>query len=453
MEGLFVLFAYTVVILFLTIDDRANGSRQFNTGNGKLNPLSGSLSIAAAWIWAPAFFVSSERGYVYGWQGLAWFIVPNVLCLLLFAPFADRVRRIFPKGVTLSGFMEMRYKSRAVGNVYRFQLGALAVFSTGVQLLAGGKVLSAVTGVSFWLMTFILSMIAFSYSQRAGIVSSVKTNALQMLLMLFVAVLAVALAFTLESPETAWNGLAGVSSVGAWELALAFGIPNAIGLISGPFGDQSFWQRAFSIKRKSVFKSFVFGAMLFAVVPLSMGIIGIVAGGSGFAANETSFVSLEFIQGFFPPWFMALFLVMILSGLLSSVDSNLCSVASLASDFRADLKKTKVSMLALLTCGILIANIPGITVTGLFLFYGTLRASTLFVTLLTIFGKRLAAGGVFYGVILSVVVGLPVFAFGSVADIPEIKVIGSILAVGISGTFALIYTKGKMTNEDYQSKH
>ena len=93
------------------------------------------------------------------------------------------------------------------------------------------------------------------------------------------AVLAVALTFTLEGTETARDGLAGVSNFVGWELALAFGIPNAIGLISGPFGDQSFWQRAFSIKRKSVFKSFVFGAMLFAVVPLSMGIIGIVAGG------------------------------------------------------------------------------------------------------------------------------------------------------------------------------
>ena len=233
MEGLFILFAYTVIILFLTIDDRANGSRQYNTGGGKLSPLSGSLSIAAAWIWAPAFFVSSERGYLYGWQGLAWFIVPNVLCLLLFAPFADKVRRIFPAGVTLSGFMEMRYRSRAVGNVYRFQLGALAVFSTGVQLLAGGKVLSAVTGVPFWLMTFILSLIAFSYSQRAGIVSSVKTNALQMLLMLLVAVLAVALTFTLEGTEKARDGLAGVSKFVGLELALAFGIPNAIGLISG----------------------------------------------------------------------------------------------------------------------------------------------------------------------------------------------------------------------------
>ena len=93
MEGLFILFAYTVVILFLTIDDRADGSKQYNTGGGKLSPLSGSLSIAAAWIWAPAFFVSSERGYLYGWQGLAWFIVPNVLCLLLFAPFADELLR------------------------------------------------------------------------------------------------------------------------------------------------------------------------------------------------------------------------------------------------------------------------------------------------------------------------------------------------------------------------
>ena len=327
------------------------------------------------------------------------------------------------------------------------------MFSTGVQLLAGGKVLSAVTGVPFWLMTFILSLIAFSYSQRAGIVSSVKTNALQMLLMLLVAVLAVALTFTLEGTETARDGLAGVSNFVGWELALAFGIPNAIGLISGPFGDQSFWQRAFSIKRKSVFKSFVFGAMLFAVVPLSMGIIGIVAGGIGFAANDPSFVNLEFINGYFPPWFMALFLVMILSGLLSSVDSNLCSVSSLASDFRGDLKTAKFSMLALLACGILIANIPGITVTGLFLFYGTLRASTLFVTLLTLSGKRLAARGVFYGVVLSVLVGLPVFAFGSVADIPEMKVAGSVLSVGISGAFALIYTGRMKKNEDYQSKH
>lgn len=453
MEGLFILFAYTVVILFLTIDDRANGSRQYNTGGGKLSPLSGSLSIAAAWIWAPAFFVSSERSYLYGWQGLAWFIIPNVLCLLLFAPFADKVRRIFPAGVTLSGFMEMRYKSRAVGNVYRFQLGALAVFSTGVQLLAGGKVLSSVTDIPFFGMTVILSMIAFSYSQRAGIIASVKTNAVQMILMLFVAVLALAFTFTLESPGTSLDGLAGVSSVDAWELALAFGIPNAIGLLSGPFGDQSFWQRAFSIERKSVFKAFVFGAVLFAIVPLSMGIIGIVAGGGGYAAIDPAFVNLEFIQSFFPPWFMALFLIMILSGLLSSVDCNLCSVSSLASDFRGDLKTAKVSMLVLLALGIAVANIPGITVTGLFLFYGTLRASTLFVTLLTLSGKRLAARGVFYGVVLSVIVGLPVFAFGSVADIPEIKVLGSVLSVGISGAFAIIYTKGVGRNEDHESKY
>ena len=38
------------------------------------------------------------------------------------------------------------------------------------------------------------------------------------------------------------------------------------------------------------------------------------------------------------------------------------------------------------------------------------------------------------------------------ADIAEIKVIGSILALGISGAFAIIYTKGVGMNEDYESK-
>ena len=453
MEGLFLLYVYAVVMLFLTLRDRADGTRKFNTGGGRLRPGIGSLSIAAAWIWAPALFVSAERSYLYGWQGLAWFVVPNVLSLVFFAPFAARIRHLFPEGSTLSGFMQDRYKSRPVGNVYRFQLGALAVLSTGVQLLAGGKVLSAVTGVPFWLITIILSMIAFSYSHRAGIVASVKTNALQMVLMLCVCAVAVPWAFILEGGKSALDGLAGVSSVGGWELALAFGIPNAIRLISGQFGDQSFWQRAFSIQRKHVFKSFLFAALIFAVVPLSMGMLGFIAGGSGYVADNPGFVNFELIQSIFPAWFMVPFLFMVMSGLLSTVDSNLCAVSSLVSDVRGGLRVAQGSMAALLLLGICVANIPGISVTALFLFYGTLRASTLFPTLLTLFGKRLAPTGVWVGVVLSVSVGLPVFSFGSIADIAEIKVLGSVLALGISGAFAIIYTKGVGRNEDHESKY
>ena len=94
-------------------------------------------------------------------------------------------------------------------------------------------------------------------------------------------------------------------------------------------------------------------------------------------------------------------------------------------------------MVVLLAAGILIANIPGITVTHLFLFYGTLRASTLLPTVLTLKGVRLTSGGIIAGVITSLTVGLPVFAYGSVLNSGPYKTLGSMLAVLLSGIIAL----------------
>ena len=97
---------------------------------------------------------------------------------------------------------------------------------------------------------------------------------------------------------------------------------------------------------------------------------------------------------------------------------NLCAVSSLTTDIAGgkDIRKTRSAMAVLLIAGILIANIPGITVTHLFLFYGTLRASTLLPTVMTLKGVRLNAKGIIAGVVTALAVGLPVFAYGSVLN-------------------------------------
>ena len=169
---------------------------------------------------------------------------------------------------------------------------------------------------------------------------------------------------------------------------LGFGLPTAIGLISGPFGDQCFWQRTFAIRKNRIGKSFFIGALIFAVVPLSMGTIGFAAAGTGFIPADVGMVNVEFITSLLPPWVLAPLLMMVLSGLLSTVDSNLCAAASLTTDWRisatmdskGQLRLSRLAMAGLLLVGILAANIPGLTVTHLFLFYGTLRASTLLPT-------------------------------------------------------------------------
>ena len=91
--------------------------------------------------------------------------------------------------------------------------------------------------------------------------------------------------------------------------------------------------KSFSVNEKKIGKSFM-GAIMFGVVPLSMGVLGFIAAGSGFVAQDKGIVNFELIQHLFPAWATIPFLFMLVSGLLSTVDSNLCAAASLTTNLK-----------------------------------------------------------------------------------------------------------------------
>ena len=451
MSGIITLAVYAALMLGVTavLTKRTRDAENFHVADRNLGTVVSAMSIAATWIWAPALFTSAEKAYANGIPGLFWFLVPNVACLLLFIPFAKRIRERMPRGVTLSGFMYDAYRSEKVRGVYVCQLSLLAVLSTGVQLLAGGKILSAITGIPFWAMTIILAAIAYSYSQFSGIRASVLTDGIQMILMLAACALFVPWALSMDGGmEHLLSGLGGISGnytrlfdANGISVLLSFGIPTAIGLIAGPFGDQCFWQRAFSVRKDRIGRAFALGAAMFAVIPLSMGILGYIAAGSGYVASNAGQVNFEMITRLFPGWVTLPFLFMVVSGLLSTVDSNLCAAASLTSDYGWNVREAKGIMLLLLALGIGIANIPGLTVTNLFLFYCTLRATTLLPTVMTLTGKKLSGRGVFAGVVTSFCIGLPVFAYGNLHNLAAWKTAGSLLTVLLSGAVALALSR------------
>lgn len=456
MNGFIILAVYAAVMLAATFlfAKQGRGSDDFYVGDRKMGPVVSAMSIAATWIWAPALFTSAEKAYSNGLPGLFWFLVPNVLCLMLFIPFAKAIRRRMPAGITLSGFMGHEYRSDGVKKIYGIQLAGLTILSTAVQLLAGGRILSNATGINFTLTTVLLAVIAYSYSQFSGIRASVMTDVVQMFFIL--AACAVFVPWAISMPGGAENLLKGfhgftgdynsLFDAKGMEVLLAFGLPTAIGLISGPFGDQCFWQRAFSVDEKKIGKAFLLGAVLFGLVPLSMGIIGFIAAGSGYAAQDKGIVNFELIRALFPSWVVVPFLFMLMSGLLSTVDSNLCAAASLTTDWQVAGKlendgKTrlpKAVMVLLLVIGILIANIPGLTVTHMFLVYGTLRATTLLPTVMTLCRVRLKAEGVITGVGVALLTGLPVFAYATIHELPLLKTGASLYTVLISGLIAVI---------------
>lgn len=452
-DALFVLLAYTLVMFGATVlmTKKEDNVEKFCVGDRNAGWIISALSISATWIWAPALFTSTENAYTKGFAGLFWFLVPNVLCLILFIPFAEKIREEMPKGITLSGYMYEKYQSKAVKNIYLFQLGALSALSTGVQLLAGSKILSMLTGIPFAAMTIIMAVIAFSYSQFSGIRASILTDAVQMVFMLAASIGFAAFGVKngggIETLVTGLGGIAGdagsLLSKKGWEIFLGFGLPTTIGLISGPFGDQCFWQRAFCVRKDRIGRAFFAGAFLFGIVPLSMGMLGFIGSGMEYVAADAGIINFELINILFPAWAVIPFLFMIVSGLLSTIDSNLCAISSLTTDIFKEktLGKTKLSMILLLAVGIAVANIPGLTVTHLFLMYGTLRAATLIPTVFTLNGIELKPWGIVAGIISALVIGLPVFGYGNMQGIAVYKTAGSLLTVILSGAVALAVSR------------
>ena len=199
MFGIVVLAAYALLMIGVTLifTRRATSAESFHVADRRIGATVAAMSIAATWIWAPSLFTSSEMAYTRGVPGMFWFLVPNVLCLIIFIPFAKKIRRQYPEGITLTGYMAERYRSPKVKGVYSFQLGALAVLSTAVQLLAGGKTLALLTGLPFWSMTLALAAIAYSYSRFSGIKASVATDVVQLGIILLGGALLVALGLRL----------------------------------------------------------------------------------------------------------------------------------------------------------------------------------------------------------------------------------------------------------------
>lgn len=462
LTGALLLAGYAAISIALAVvfaRARDRSKEEFLVARRELGRWPAAFSIAATWIWAPALFIAAQKAYQQGWVGLFWFTVPNVLCLVVFGYFAARIRERLPLGYTLSAFMRSRY-SRRVQGLYLVELIGLAACSFAVQLLAGGAVIATLTGIPLIWVTIALAATAVSYSLFSGIRASVVTDYAQMIWILLVAATVVPMVVSAAGGlDTVRAGLSGVSGkfTSLWSgeggsVFWTFGLSVTIGLMSGPFGDQSFWQRAFATKKSEVKSAFIWGALIFAVVPLSLSVLGFVAAGIGHKAASAQLVNLEMVIKFAPTWMLVPFVYMLLSGLVSTLDSNLCAVSGMVShDLVRDdaevtdasaIKRARVGMLLLAVVGLAIANAPGIKILYLFLFYGTLRASTLLPTVMTLIAKEdaISERGVFWGIVVSITVGLPVFGYGNFYKDTTWMIVGSLVTVLASGAIAWVWS-------------
>lgn len=459
-EGLTLigLFFAVMLVLILTLRKRKMSKEEFLVANRVSPWILTAFSMAATWVWAPSMFTAAEKAYTQGFAGVFWFVVPNVLTLILFAFFANKMRQLRPEGWTFSDYIREKYSNRA-HNMFLIESFGLQICSLAVQLLAGATIFHKVTELPFFWTTIILVAIPLLYSLTNGIRGNIASDFIKMSFIAIVLLLGLPIMTSNAGADAFFNGLGGITgdfnhlfdSTGI-AVMLSFGIPTTIGLLSGTFGDQMFWQRVFCVRKENVKKTMITAAFIFGIVPVSLACFGFFAAGAGLSIADTQLVNVGAVIAFTPKWFLYLFFLLILSGLISTVDSILCAVSSVSGHDVVNRIEEKcglqgkinsvmvarITMVFVAALAILVANIPGITITYLFLFYGTLRSSVMLPTIFAIKGYKMSESGLFYGIIASLCIGLPIFAIGNLNGIVPMIVTGSLLTIGLSGAISLL---------------
>lgn len=487
--GYLVLGLFGLVMVIITyVFARWEGFRSlqgFLVAGRDVNWLLGAVSIAASWIWAPALFISVQMAYQKGLPGIFWFTFPNIIAIGVYTFLAPRIRKMLPYGFTLPQWIYHRLKSRRVHLMYLFPYFFYQLMAVSVQLFAGGSLVSLLTGIPITHVMVIMSIIVLAYSLISGLEASMVTDLIQFFMIIagvFIVVpWAVSAAGGWRSIQAGLGGITGrFTDILDPSVALSFGIVTAIGLLSGAISDQQYWQRSFAIKEKNLAASFLFGALMFGMIPVILSLLGFIAAGPSSniaipSGVDVSMVGVLAVKALLPPFAMVVFVLMLLSALFSTLDSGIMAASSmyvidvvshtsqeervlekigkreplspqetqaaLQMDKRG-VRDSRIAMFGIVIAGLLVAlassYLPSFGLKQLWWVFNTIAACVVVPTILSLYWSKLDERGVFWGVLVAFILGIPGFIYGNMIDNPVWTVGSSIFIIAVSTAFCFL---------------
>ncbi len=493
-QGLLVIAFFGIVMFILTwVTTRStiwtSTQNGFLYAGRSVTSVPAAFSIAASWVWAPALFVSVQKSYELGLSGLFWFTAPNVVAVIIYAFLGPSIRKKLPGGFSIPDWIGHRFHSEGektsalLHRLYLVPYLWYQVMAITVQLFVGGMLLNFLTGIPVsWGMVLMLAVV-LSYALISGLRASIVTDFLQMALILIG--IAVVTPWTIAT--TGWDGIAkgfggikGIENMFDPGVAFSFGIVTSLGLIAGSISDQQFWQRCFAIRPDRLVPSFILAGFLFAVVPLGLSVLGFAAANPdlGIAPPEGTglpMIGVAAVAQLLPSWVMIAFVVMLLAGLASTLDSGLMAGASLyAIDMQArtseeqeilrkqrlgltlspaeeqirvsheqkSVRRARHGALAITAAGLAVALIVQYLFPLDRLWWIFNGVATMFVvpTLLSIFWNRLSARGVIFG-LAAASIGMIFFVYGNYIQNDTITVYSAVGMIAVNLLFCLLFRR------------
>lgn len=410
----------------LTVRTLISNTRDFIIAGRQVGFGFGVGALIAVWTWSMAVMMSSAQAFTFGTSGLLWFVVPNGLAVILMVPFAVALRRRMPEGYTIVEFIRHRFRSRVASAVILVVMIAVIICEVLINLFGIVLVMDVVFGLSATSVLVVALIVVTAYAYFGGLWTSAITGTIATLWITVPAALITL--YALAKAGGAGTVFSRVEAAGSSNLnpldgtaAAAFGISLALGLLASTMADQTFWQKAWSMKPRNMARTFLWAGLWFYPIPLTLGLLGLIGISQGITLDDLGANGAGAIGPYvithvgLPAFMIALYVTIILQACYSTIDGAFSALSSLvAADIvkprwpnvsdKVLLRSSKLSIVAGGVIGgiVVLASTDYITtVNTIYFFKGALILPLAF----AIFWRRTSAPAFVLSIIAAAVVG------------------------------------------------
>ncbi len=324
----------------LTVRTLISNTRDFIIAGRQIGFGYGVGALIAVWTWSMAVMMSSAQAFTFGTSGLVWFVVPNGLAVILMVPFAVALRRRMPEGYTIVEFIRHRFKSQTATAVILLVMIAVIICEVLINLFGIVLVMDVVFGLKATPVLVVALIVVTVYAYFGGLWTSAITGTIATLWITVPASLITL--YALAKAGGASTVFSRVDDAGPSNLnpldnsaAAAFGISLALGLLASTMADQTFWQKAWSMKPQNMARTFLWAGLWFYPIPLTLGLLGLIGISQGITLDDLGANGAGAIGPYvithvgLPAFMIALYVTIILQACYSTIDGAFSALSSL----------------------------------------------------------------------------------------------------------------------------
>ncbi len=400
------------------ISKRVATADAYISGHGTLGVAFGTTALLAFWVTGNTIMAAPEAAYNLGITGAIGYSFLGGVAVIAFAPLGKRIHQVIPHGRTVGDFYRHRY-DRAN---YTFFLIMVFIYVFGLlmtQGIGGGLLLEQIFDVPYQLAVILTFLIVITYSTMGGFSSVTGIAFFQVILILAVVIVVPPVVYFQTGVSPIYEGMLDLAPE-KLDLLLPAGIffmfAGAMFAVGEVFMDNTFWQRAYAVKKDKLVRIFTLAGVGWFVVPLATATLAFVAIGTGQAPEQVNQVAPYIAQiygGGFASW---VFLVGVWSALASTIAAILNSLASL---FINDLYMTRrpgltdrhylnAARVTTVVIGLiaLVLSLPQfLTMLQMLIFLGVINAAFVFPIVFGLFWEKIGSAGALAGPIVAIVTG------------------------------------------------